>query len=335
MKKEQLKALISLGLMALLLSYTASVYRAGGFSPLFGFSFGLSALVCAPLMLAFFRRMGAFACWAVTAVFGLLLGFAAGDAATAVLICAFCFGAPVAISFFWPRFKETKTLVMLALPAAGAIDFLGTLVYCRLHFGQWGFEAMIARITMKILHLFDQMEALYTQLYSGELLKQMQKYMAVFREQASALSFSVAMMVVYALFALFFISLYYADRRAAKDGLGRWSGDWAGLIPGRGISWAYMGGYLLAMMAADPYYQVLSGVFGLFGFFYVFTALYRLLQYLRRKGIPPVIRGLLIGLLAVLSYFTAGGTLLSVYTILLFAGWWIATTPVKIPPVRS
>lgn len=143
-------------------------------------------------------------------------------------------------------------------------------------------------------------------------------------------------MVVYALFALFFISLYYADRRAAKDGLGRWSGDWAGLIPGRGISWAYMGGYLLAMMAADPYYQVLSGVFGLFGFFYVFTALYRAAAVFAQKRHSPGYPGA--------ADRSAGGFILfyrgrhaafGLHDPAFCRAGGIATTPVKIPPVRS
>ena len=182
---------------------------------------------------------------------------------------------------------------------------------------------------MRFGTLLEQMEAFYTDLYqqayNTPLPEQMVKFFELYRTQTERVGFYLIVMAAYALVGFFFFALFAADRSIPKDG--RWLGSWKSLIPRRGISFLYMGSYLLVLLLAEKHYPALAAVLDLFGFFYVFTALYRLLQLMRRKKIPPIANALVIGLGFVLSYFSAGGAILSPYSILMYIGWWIATTP--------
>lgn len=325
MKKEQVKGWGAFGLTLLFLLYGGVVYRTGGFG--LNFTFVLFCLMAAvpQLLLYGYRRLGSTAAWLVTAAALPLLYYAAKDAATAILSWALCCGSPLAVTLFWPHLKRIKPLTVYALPAAGLIWLGGALVYCKLHFGSWALYGMTQRVTERYGELLGQMEQVYLQLYNGTLPEQLQQMFAVVRQQAATMGFFMITMVVYALMGFFFLAVYTADHSVPRQA--RWLGSWRGLIPGRGISWLYMSCYLLVAFFAQEHYQTLLAVFDLFGFFYVFTAVYRFLQFLRKKGIPPVARTLLVGLLFVLAYFSVGGALISPYTILLYVGWWITTTP--------
>lgn len=325
MKKEFIKGWGAMGLALLLVLYGGVVYRTGGFG--LSFTFVLFCLMAAvpQLLLYGYRRLGSIATWLVIAAALPLLYYGAKDLATAVLGWAFCCGSPLAVTLFWPYVKRIKPLTVYALPAAGLIWLGGALAYCKLHFGSWDLYGITQRVTQRYGELLEQMKQFYLQLYNNTLPKQFEQLFAVVQEQAATIGFFMVTMVVYALMGVFFLAVYTADHSVPRQA--RWLGSWHSLIPGRGISWLYMGSYLLVIFFAKQNYQTYLAVFDLFGFFFVFTAVYRFLQFFRKKGIPPAGRALLVGLLFVLAYLSVGGALLSPYTMLLYVGWWITTTP--------
>ncbi|MBQ8600288.1 MAG: hypothetical protein IJ407_02760 [Clostridia bacterium] len=336
MSKAKLKGWLDLLIGGVLLFYAGGVYRANGFGMEMVYTLVLCLAAVPVLFTCAFRRLGTLITWSGMALSLFLLWQTSGNIATSVLVWALCCSIPLAVSFTWPNHLKIKPLAMRALPAAGAVAFGGTLIYNKLHFGGWNFDGMMSRIGDKIGVLVDQMETMYLTLYYQEgvqnpLPEEITAVLTVLREGVDTMAFSMILWVVYALFGLFFLSVYLADRKAGKDGLGRMLGPWYPLIPTRRLSWLYMGAYILVLFFNGVHAQNLTAVFDLFGFLFVFTALYRLLQFFRKKELPPLLRKLLIGALFILSFTTVGGgLLLSPYTVLVYAGWWIATLPIGI-----
>lgn len=330
MRKEQIKGWIGLGLALLIQLYIGVVYRVGAFGISYCFALFLAMLAVPVLVLYGYRRVGSLPAWLAMAAAFPLLYYAAEDGATAVLTWALCFGTPLAVTFCWPHLQRIRPLAVYALPGAGLIWLGGALLYCKLHFGGWHLSAMTMRIAQRFGDLLDQMEQFYQYLYqqaynSAELPEQLQQFFAAYRGQTAEMGFYLITMAVYALMGAFFLSVWLADRSLPAKG--RWLGSWEALIPGRGISWLFMTGYLLVLFFAKQNFVTLSAVFDLFGFFFVFAAVYKLLQLFRRKGMHPVWQILLIGLLLSLAYLSVGGAILSPYMILMYLGWWIATAP--------
>ncbi len=329
MKKGQIKALIGMGLMAFPLGYMGMLAHTRGLGLAFWGLIGPCALLAGPLLVYYYRQFSAYSAWVVAMIFGGMLVYGTRDLATGILISVLCLGGPLAITFFWSHFQSIDALTRMALPAAGLLQFAGTLLYCRLHFGVWSLQPMITRIAEKLVRWLQEFQDLQARVYTGETLTKMQETVSSLIAQADTLSFLMVLMVVYGLLGQFFLSVFWADRAAMRDGHLRWSGDWKTLIPGKWISFGFAGLYLLGSLLQDPYYWTLYGVLNLYGFFYVFAAVYWLLQYLRKKGVPQAARGFLCGLLLVLSYLTVGGSLLSAYVILMALGWGIAVSPVR------
>ena len=227
------------------------------------------------------------------------------------------------MTLFWPYFKKILPLTSHALPLAGALWMGGALVYSKLHFGGWNLYAMTARIAERYVVMVDNMEALYERLYGEQLPAQLGEAFELLRTQSTAMGFYVIMMAAFALMGAYFLSILIADH-AVKGG---WLGSWSKLIPGRGISWAFMLLFIAAQFIGGTHGATLLAVVYLFGFFFVFTGVYWIRTQMRKKQWPALAQVLLIGLLLVLAYCTVGGSLLSPYTILLYLGWWIATLP--------
>ncbi len=324
MKKEQVTGGALAAMAVLVLLWTGFLYRPSGFGLHFIAVLVFAAAAVPALLLAGFRRLGGLPVWLAIALSLPALFFSSGDAATSVLIWALCCGTPLAVTLLWPRYKKIKQMTVYALPAAGAIWLGGALVYCRLHFGVWALSAMTDRIALRFTAMLDDAEELSLQLYDAETADQLSALFSLYRESAASMGFMLVMMAVYALFGLFFLSLLIADRSVPAES--RWLGSWKTLVPGPGISWIYMLGYLLIMAVSGTQALAMDGVFCLFGFFYVFTALYYLLQWLRKKNLHPVLCGILIGVLFGLAYLTSGSALFGPYTILMYVGWWIATS---------
>lgn len=289
----------------------------------------LYGLLIASNYTAALRRMGNLPVWIGMAAGLGAVYFFSRDLSVTVLLGSLCCAIPLAVSLIWPLHPRIKPLAMRALPLAGGLALGGLALFHKLRFGVWGFDGIMDRIEIFNAMMLNQMEQMSGELYQGADLEQMNAYFAFCRENLSALSFPMITWAVYGFFGLFFWCVWSADRKAGKEGRGRMLGSWRFLIPKRGLSWLYMGGYLILSLVQGTAASNLAAAFDLFGFLFVFTALYRLLQTLRRKQVPSWGRKLLIGGLFAASYFTVGGgLLLSPYTLLLFAGWWIATLPV-------
>lgn len=288
-------------------------------------------LLTAPFFTAALRRLGTKWVW-----LGMLAGFGAvylfsRDLSVAVFVWSACCAIPLAVSLIWPLHPRIKPLAMRALPLAGALALGGILLFHRLRFGHWGFDGIDQRLETFVAMLLNQMEWMGNAMYQGEMQEQMNGYLAICRANLSTLAFSMVTSAVQGFFGLFFWCVWSADHKAGKEGRGRMLGSWRPLIPNRRLSWLYMGGYILLLLVGGTAGQNLAATFDLFGFLFVFSALYYLLQYLRRKQLPPFLRKLLIGGLFLVAYFTVGGgMLLSPYMILLYIGWWIATLPIFI-----
>ena len=84
---------------------------------------------------------------------------------------------------------------------------------------------------------------------------------------------------------------------------------------------------ILSLFIGGTTVYAIFATFDLFGYFYVFTALYTLNRFLRKKNWAPLIRGGLIGLLFIISYVFSGSLTLSPYMLLMLAGLWIITSP--------
>ncbi len=322
MKSGKLKGSVYLALAVILLFCTGSAYRAEGFGGGFTVLFCLSVCAVSPLFLAAYRRLGTFMIWGALFVSAVLLYLVAQDAATAILVWTLCCGTALAVSVFWPALRKIRPMAKYALPAAGMVWLVGTLVYCKLHFGRWHLSFIPHRIGQRYYHLLeDSISGLYTDAipdYANALLQSL-------KELELYIGFAVVLLTAYALFGIFFLSVFLADRSAGRGN--RWLGGWHTLIPTRGISLVYMGLHFLGLFINDDALRTLSATLNLFGFFYVFTAFYRLHLWLRTKEVHRYLRRGLIGLLFCLAYFSVGGSLLSVYTISMYVGWWFATTP--------
>ncbi len=325
MNKERVKGWLGLIGALLILSYSGSVYRIDGFSAAFGMAL-FSAMIAIPaLLLSAYRRVGSLPAWLAMAAAFPVLAYAANDAATAILAWAFCCGTPLAVTLFWPYCKRIRPLTERALPLAGAFWLGGTLLYAKLHFGSWALSSVTLRFAERYGVMVDQMEVLYGQIYGEQLPEQLGEMFTLMKSQSFEMGFYFVTMIAFALFGLYFLAVFAADRSVPPSA--RWLGSWATLIPGRGISWLFMGLYVMVQLMDGVHFRTMLAVLNLFGFFFVFTALHRLLQFFRKRDWHPAAQVLLIGLLLVLSYCSAGGALLTAYTILMYVGWWIATLP--------
>lgn len=322
-------------LCAAMVIYTTTSYNVGGFGLGMGALMLLCALVVSTQTLILFRRVGTLVGWSAMFALFLLAVLTTDDLGTGVLIAAFSIAAPLSVSIFWPTFKGIGALSKRALPLGGGILFLGTLVYNGLHFGNWDFSSMLGRTTQKMIAFTDQWEQMMNQIYGGELPEQMIAYAESFREQAGMMAYNLLLIPVFALFGIFFIAIFLADRKAKKEGASRWCGSWRALIPPRRISWLYMLINIISIFAGERLYLPLTGALNLFGFFYVFTAVYKLERFLAKKKLHGFWRGAIVVILFALSFITVGGSTLTPYTLLLFAGWWIATTPAWVTVIRK
>ena len=328
--KEKIKGGVDLLLGGLILAYVGSVYDRGGFGLAMIYVFALAIMTVPVLFTVTLRRLGTLAAWCGMGASFFLLWYTGKDLATAVLVWSLTCAVPVSVSVIWPLYPKIKPLAMRALPVAGGIAALGTLLYNRLHFGGWNYLGMAKQMVTRIEGMTVALEQLYGQVYAGQQLKEMQTMMQFLRTNSTVLAFTVIQLAVYALFGLFFLSVWYADRKASRDGMGRMLGSWHTMIPSPWVSRLYMLGYLIVLFLSGRTAQNMIATFDLFGFLFVFVALYRLLQFFRKKGLPSFAKKGIIGGLFVLSYLTVGNSLLSPYMILLYAGWWIATFPVFI-----
>lgn len=323
MKKKNPKGWIYLGFASLILLYTSWLYRGGGFSGIFTLTLGAAMLCGGGFYLAGFRLLGSVPAWVALGLGGVLSYLGCGDGATAILVWALCCGTPLAVSLLWPNLPQVRPLSMAALPLAGGIWLGGTLLYSKLHFGSWALGTLTARIAEKYLDAVEQMEQIYRQIYPEGFPEQLVKMLEMMREMDRAIGFFCIVFIAYGLVGSFFAHLWIADRKAEE----RWLGSWAAMIPTRAVSWIFMLGYFFTMFLAEPHYTNITATFHLFGFFYVFTALYTLLQFLRRKKVARFLRRLIIGGLFAMAYISAGNALISVYSVLMMAGLVIANAP--------
>lgn len=323
MRKAKLKGWLCLGLATWILFYASSLYRSGGFSGVFTLALFGAVAGAGILYTAGYRLLGSLPVWAAMATGLIVCLFTCGEGGTALLLWALCCGTPLAVSLLWGKLHQVRPLALAALPSASVIWLLGVLLYGKLHFGSWALNVSVERVAEKYLVAVGQMEQLYQQIYPEGFPEQLVKMLEMMRGMDQTIGFFCIVFIAYALVGSFFLSVWAADRMAQK----RWLGSWAALIPSRGISWIYMLGYFFTMFLADPYYTNITATFHLFGFFYVFTALYALLQFLRRKNCGRFLRQLIIGVLFVLAYCSAGSSLVSVYSLLMMAGLVIATAP--------
>lgn len=319
----KIKGWLFMGIAIAIQLYTAALYRLELFSINFGLTLLMAAVATAPFYLIAYRNLGTFPAW-----LGLALGFAAcyfgsGDAGTAILIYTLCSATPLAVTLFWPTHPRIRPLAMITLPVAGGLWIGGAFLYTKLHFGAYDLPAITRQISYRFGGVIDELEAFYEKIYTGRMPAQIPDLMDQLRELAPTIGFFGIMIVAYLLFGGFFISVWLADRSAPK----RWLGSWADLIPGRGAALLYMGCYLVVMFLEEKAAENLIAVCQLFGFLFVFTALYVLLRILRRKNWNPFLRFLMIGGLFLLSFMTVGGALTSPYAILMLAGAMLASTP--------
>lgn len=341
MKRESIKGWLFLGIGSLILFYLGYTYQVGGWSINYTMVLAAVTIAAPPLYLTGYRLVGSVPAWIAMAA-GLLFCWLGGcDIGTALLGWALCCGTPLAVSLFWPNFPRIKPLCMAALPVAGGIWLAGALGYARLHLGSWDLSAITNRIGVYYLKMVDLVETIHRQtlpsmeaqlrpIYGDQLpqvMEQAEQSIKLLREVSHEVSFQIIVMIAYGLFGLFFFGVWVADRAASPSAKERWLGSWATLIPGRGISFLYMLLNIFSLFIGGTFGITLAAAFDLFGYFYVFTALYTLHRFLRKKNWPRLLRGGLIGLLFLLSYTLSGNIVLSPYMLLLFAGWWIATAP--------
>lgn len=332
-RKKQVKGWILLGLVPLILLYIGSLYRIGGFSPVFTMTLLAAVPGVGLLALSGFRMAGSIPAWAAMAAGLLTALFGCEERGTAMLVWALCCGGPLAVSIVWPSRQKIRPLAMDALPVAGAVWLGGSLLYARWHFGTWQLSAVTRRIGESYLLLIDQMEQIYKELYPQGFPQELEQMLALIREQDQAVGFLMISLVAYLLFGSFFGCIWAADRIASQSKKERWLGSWSALIPSRGLSWAFFIAYFIAPFLGEEVQLPAMTVLNLLGFFYVFTALYTLLQLLREKGWRPVFQGLLVGGLFVLSFFSVNGSALAPYSLLLIAGLVVATTPAVVQKI--
>ena len=120
-RKNQVKGWILLGLAPLILYYIGTLYRVGGFSPLFTLTLLMAVPGVGLLILTGFRQAGSVPAW-LSMTAGLIAAlFACGEKGMAVLVWAVCCGGPLAVSLLWPGRPRIRPLAMSALPVAGSI----------------------------------------------------------------------------------------------------------------------------------------------------------------------------------------------------------------------
>lgn len=320
MNSKQIKGGLCLIAAALLLFYTGSVYRAGGFGVAFSVVLCLSILVVSPLILCGYRRLGSVPAWLMLAVSAFLIYYGSRDAATTLLIWSLCCGVALSVSLFWPGFRKIRPLTQYALPVAGIVWVAGAFGYCKLHFGAWELSEMAHRISHRYVGFLNRGIA---EIEAGTLKEYAEQAFEYLKEFDFVIGFTLILMVAYLLFGSFFLSVYLADHTSE----GRWLGSWKTLIPGPGLSFVFMLLHFAGLLMNVETLRTLTATLNLFGFFYVFTALYRLHCWMRKKGVNPHLRRLAVGALFALSYFSVGNSLLSVYTIAMYIGWWMASAP--------
>ena len=323
MKKQTVKGWLYLGIATLILFYASSLYRAGGFSSIFAIALFGAMAGAGVFYSAGYRLLGTLPAGVSLAAGLLVCLITCRESGTALLLWALCCGTPLAVILLWSRYRNIRPLSMAALPLAGGVWLLGALLYGKLHFGSWALNISVERIAEKYLAAVGQMEQIYHQIYPEGFPEQLVKMLEMMKGMNQTIGFFCIVFIAYALVGFFFLSVWAADRMAGKH----WLGSWSALIPTRGVSWLFMLGYFLTMFLGEPYYTNISATFHLFGFFYVFTALYALLQLLRRKHCGRFLRRLIIGSLFVFAYCSAGNSLVSVYSLLMVVGLVIATTP--------
>ncbi len=321
-------SLLQIILLAFLLGSAASLYSADGFSVAFAFFLALSVAVSNPVFLGIYRRFGMLVSMGLMLVFGIGIFSLMEDPATALLTCTLCFAIPLLMGFFWPRFRTLESLTKAVLPLTGGVIVGGFLIYCKLHFGVWSPYAAVERMSFRMGETIQNMRSLYAQVYEGELLEQVNSILTLMVQNADAIAREMIFLSVYGLLGIFYFSILWADRVGLKQGQISGCGSWAQLIPSRSISWLYMLGFLiLNFINLGSFYQSAAATFTFFGFYYVFASVYLLDRFLRKKQLPVFVRVLIAGLLFLAALFSAGNALFSPYSILMYVGWWIATSP--------
>jgi hypothetical protein len=322
--KQNVKGWLFLILAAAVPSCLGLVYRIEAFSMRLAEFLILGVAVAGALFLIGYRALGSMPAWAVMALGFPVCYIASGNLPTAILIYTACCGAPLAVSIFWPNFKNIRALTMAALPAAGGIWLGGALLYSKLHFGSWALSSITTRIGWRYLALLKELEGVYAQFYQGDPPPEVGQMFELLREAGKFIGFGGISLAAYILFGSFFISVWLGDRLGSEE---RWLGSWAELIPSRGISLVYAVASLIWLFLPTGDAQVLQAVLNLFGFLFVFTGVYILRGWMHRKNFKPFWRFILCFLLFALALFSAGGGLLSPYALLSLLGFFIATAP--------
>ncbi|MBQ3085289.1 MAG: hypothetical protein IJC46_07580 [Clostridia bacterium] len=320
--KVDFKGILFLMLAALLMGYTGSVYRVAGFGLELIFMLAICILAVSTLVLMAFRRVGTLLTWLMLGASLLLIYATAREAGTSLLIWSLSCGTALASSVFWPSARKIRPLAQYALPAAAVVWLGGALGYCKLHLGRWHLASITRQIGGRY---YDLMEEAVSTVYGEKIPAYLQEQLELLREGGVIIGFMLVALLVYLLFGCFFLSVWLADRSMGRKG--RWLGSWETLIPGRGISMVFMLVHFLGLAMEGGSLLALTTALNLFGYFYVFTALYRLHCRWRKKNMNAVLRGGAIALLFALSLLSVGGSMLSVYTVAMYVGWFIASTP--------
>lgn len=326
-RRPSVKGWIFLGLTPLILLYIGGLYRLGGFSPLFALVLLFAIPGAGLLALTGYRLVGSVPAWSAM-VLGLLTAFlGCGDKGTAVLIWALCCGGPLAVSLLWPNLPRIRPLAMAALPTAGALWLGGALLYARWHFGTWQLSAVTRRIAEQYLALVEQVEGIYAELYPEGFPEQLQGMLTLMKEQGQAVGFMLITYVSFLLLGSFFGCIWAADRIASPHKKDRWLGSWGAMVPTPGISWIYFFSYFGVTFLNEQVRPVAVAVVTLAGFFYVFAALYTLRCFMRKKNWHSALQFLILFAGFTLSLFTAYGSALEPYSLLLILGLVVTTTP--------
>lgn len=321
-------SLLQIILLAFLLGSAASLYSTGGFGLEFSFFLILSAAVSSPVLLGIYRRFGQLVSLGLMIAFGVGIFTLVKDPATGILICALCFSIPLAAGFLWPIFCDLGGLTRAVLPVSGGLVAGGFLIYCKLHFGAWSPYAAVERIAGRIGLLLEQVRPLYAQIYQGKMLEEMNAFLDLFLKNAESIAREVIFLCAYGFLGLFYFSILWADRIGVRQGQISGCGSWSQLVPDRTVSWMYMIAHLIMnFINVGPLYQAVAATMTLFGFYYVFSAVYVLDRFLRKKKLPAPVRVLIAGLLLLAALGSAGNALFTPYSILMYVGWWMATSP--------
>ncbi len=325
MRKQQIFGWIAAAISAMILIYCGALYRLAGFTAFFAAGL-FGAMIAEPILLLFaYRRLGTLPLWLFCGGFYALLWWSMQDPATALLSWGVCCATPLAVSFFWPAMRGIRPMAYYALPAAGGLWLAALLGYCKMHFGSWNLSALTQRLNEGFIAMAEQLEQAYLQLYEGALPEQLIEPMEQFKALSAQAGFSVIMALVYTLFGVYFAALWLADRSLPREQ--RWLGSWRALVPDRMVSRLYMPAYLIVIFLPSEKAAAFLAVLNLFGFFFVFTALYWLRRRFAARGMNSALQFFLIALMAAAAYLTVGGALLLPYSVLMCMGWWLALAP--------